>query len=258
MRRTLVSNPLPQGSPATGQTMADDNRNPPGQDAREKKSRSEVEMHDPDTASRSRRAFLKAVGATGLAAAAVPAWGRVGYVNDEQEEPSAQRPDGEAGPAAGHQRITLKVNGQPHTLDVAANMVLLDMLRHQLDLTGTKKGCDHGQCGACTIHVNGQAINSCLSLAIAHDGDEITTVEGLERNGQMHPIQQAFLEHDAYQCGYCTSGQMMTAVAILNDPSVGKDDVSVREAMSGNICRCGAYKNILSAIQSARKQMKPA
>lgn len=241
-----------------GQTMADDNRNPPGQDAREKNSRSGVEIHDPDNASRSRRAFLKAVGATGLAAAAVPAWGRVGYVNDDKEEPAAQRPDGEAGPTAGQQRITLKVNGKPHTLDVAANMVLLDVLRHQLDLTGTKKGCDHGQCGACTIHVNGQAINSCLSLAIAHDGDEITTVEGLERDGQMHPIQQAFLEHDAYQCGYCTSGQMMTAVAILNDPSVGKDDLSVREAMSGNICRCGAYKNILSAIQSARKQMKPA
>ncbi|MCQ4313826.1 (2Fe-2S)-binding protein [Pseudomonas stutzeri] len=236
--------------------MADDNRNSPGQSA-ENKDDSEVGIHDPDTASRSRRAFLKAVGATGLAAAAVPAWARVGYVNDA-EEPAAQRPDGEAAPAAGHQRITLKVNGQPHTLDVTANMVLLDVLRHPLGLTGTKKGCDHGQCGACTLHVNGQAVNSCLSLAIAHDGDEITTVEGLERNGQLHPIQQAFLEHDAYQCGYCTSGQMMMAVAILNDPSVGKDDLSVREAMSGNICRCGAYKNILSAVQSARKQMKLA
>ena len=238
--------------------MADNNHNSSGPDTSENPSGSGVAIHDPGAASRSRRAFLKAVGATGLAAAAVPAWGRVGYVNDDKQEPTAQRPDGEAGPAAGHQRITLKVNGQPRTLDVAANMVLLDVLRHQLELTGTKKGCDHGQCGACTIHVNGQAINSCLSLAIAHDGDEITTVEGLKRNGQMHPIQQAFLEHDAYQCGYCTSGQMMTAVAILNDPSVGKDDLSVREAMSGNICRCGAYKNILSAIQSARKQMKPA
>ncbi|MFL9813969.1 (2Fe-2S)-binding protein [Stutzerimonas sp. VN223-3] len=236
--------------------MADDNRNSPGQSA-ENKDDSEVGIRDPDTASRSRRAFLKAVGATGLAAAAVPAWARVGYANDA-EEPAAQRPDGEAAPAAGHQRITLKVNGQPHTLDVTANMVLLDVLRHPLGLTGTKKGCDHGQCGACTLHVNGQAVNSCLSLAIAHDGDEITTVEGLERNGQLHPIQQAFLEHDAYQCGYCTSGQMMMAVAILNDPSVGKDDLSVREAMSGNICRCGAYKNILSAVQSARKQMKLA
>jgi xanthine dehydrogenase YagT iron-sulfur-binding subunit len=193
-----------------------------------------------------------------VAAAAVPAWARVGYVNDAEEEPAAQRPDGKAASAAGRQRITLKVNGQPHTLDVTPNMVLLDVLRHPLGLTGTKKGCDHGQCGACTLHVNGQAVNSCLSLAIAHDGEEITTVEGLERNGEMHPIQQAFLEHDAYQCGYCTSGQMMMAVAILNDPSVGKGDLSVREAMSGNICRCGAYKNILSAIQSARKQMKPA
>jgi len=240
------------------QTMSDDDHNSPGRDGRGNDTRGGVGIHDPNEASRSRRAFLKAFGATGLAAAAAPAWARVGYVSDNKEEPSSQRPDGNAGPAAGHQRITLKVNGQSHTLDVAANMVLLDVLRHQLDLTGTKKGCDHGQCGACTIHVNGQAINSCLSLAIAHDGDEITTVEGLERNGQMHPIQQAFLEHDAYQCGYCTSGQIMTAVAILNDPSVGKDDLSVREAMSGNICRCGAYKNILSAIQSARKQMKPA
>ena len=154
--------------------------------------------------------------------------------------------------------ISLELNGERRELQVQPWTTLLDLLRDQLGLTGTKKGCDHGQCGACTIHVNGQVINSCLSLAIAHDGDEITTVEGLERNGQMHPIQQAFLEHDAYQCGYCTSGQMMTAVAILNDPSVGKDDLSVREAMSGNLCRCGAYKNILSAIQSARQQMKPA
>ena len=153
---------------------------------------------------------------------------------------------------------TITVNGTERPIPSDPRVSLLDFLRENEGLTGTKKGCDHGQCGACTIHVNGQAINSCLSLAIAHDGDEITTVEGLERDGQMHPIQQAFLEHDAYQCGYCTSGQMMTAVAILNDPSVGKDDLSVREAMSGNICRCGAYKNILSAIQSARKQMKPA
>ncbi|TDX29953.1 xanthine dehydrogenase YagT iron-sulfur-binding subunit [Modicisalibacter xianhensis] len=238
--------------------MADKDRKSPGQNARGNDARGEVGIHDPGVTSPSRRTFLKSVGATSLAAAAAPAWARVDYVNDAKEEPAAQRPDGEAAPAAGHQRITLNVNGQPYTLDVAPNMVLLDVLRHQLDLTGTKKGCDHGQCGACTIHVNGEAINSCLSLAIAHDGDEITTVEGLERNGQLHPIQQAFLEQDAYQCGYCTSGQMMTAVAILNDPSVGSDDLAVREAMSGNICRCGAYKNILSAIQSARKQMKPA
>lgn len=170
--------------------------------------------------------------------------------------PEDQRSDAEAEPAKGRLRITLHVNGQAHTLDVAPNMALLDVLRHQLELTGTKKGCDLGQCGTCTVHVNGVSINACLSLAIMHDGDEITTVEGLERNGQLHPIQQAFLEEDAYQCGYCTPGQMMSAVALLNDASIGSDDAAVREAMSGNICRCGAYKNILSAIQSARKQMQ--
>ncbi|MHB0776116.1 (2Fe-2S)-binding protein [Halomonas sp. WWR20] len=206
----------------------------------------------------SRRQFLKTVGTSGLAAAAAPALARVDYVNDYHQEPEGKRADADDAPAEGRQRITLHVNGRPYTLDVAPNMVLLDVLRDPLELTGTKKGCDHGQCGACTLHVNGVAINSCLSLAIAHDGDEIATVEGLAQNGQPHPIQQAFLEQDAYQCGYCTSGQMMSAVAIINDPSVGTDDLAVREAMSGNICRCGAYKNILSAIQSARKQMKPA
>ena len=158
----------------------------------------------------------------------------------------------------GHYSIKFTINRTPCNLNVTPNMILLDVLRHQLDLTGTKKGCDHGQCGACTIHVNGQPINSCLSLAIAHDGDEITTIEGLEQNGKLHPLQQAFLEHDAYQCGYCTSGQMMMALSVINDADIAEDDVAVREAMSGNICRCGAYKNILSAIQSARKEMKQA
>lgn len=158
-------------------------------------------------------------------------------------------------PADNERRITLNVNGQPHTLNVPVNAVLLDVLRHRLQLTGTKKGCDHGQCGACTILINGTAINSCLSLAVTHDGDEITTVEGLEKNGQQHPIQQAFLKHDAYQCGYCTAGQMMSAVAILQNDAIGTSDADVREAISGNICRCGAYKNIVSAIQSVRGQV---
>ncbi|MCF5827414.1 (2Fe-2S)-binding protein, partial [Pseudomonas syringae] len=144
---------------------------------------------------------------------------------------------------------------QVHTLNVPANAVLLDVLRDRLQLTGTKKGCDHGQCGACTLLVNGVAINSCLSIAVQHQGDSITTIEGLAENGKLHPVQEAFWEHDAYQCGYCTSGQIMSAVAILKDPNIPSDDASVREAMSGNICRCGAYKNILSAVQSARSKM---
>lgn len=175
----------------------------------------------------------------------------------------AQTADVPAAPAAAQQQegmhtLNITVNGKMYTLQVPANAILLDVIRDQLQLTGTKKGCDHGQCGACTLHVNGQPINSCLSLAVMHDGDRITTVEGLARNGQLHPVQQAFWEHDAFQCGYCTSGQIMTAVAILNDRRIGSDDASVREAMSGNICRCGAYKNILAAVQDARGKLKGA
>jgi xanthine dehydrogenase YagT iron-sulfur-binding subunit len=158
-------------------------------------------------------------------------------------------------PQPGERRIRLTVNGVAQELNVPTNAILLDVLRDRLQLTGTKKGCDHGQCGACTLLVNGVAINSCLSIAVQHDGDSITTIEGLAQNGALHPVQEAFWEHDAYQCGYCTSGQIMSAVAILQDPAIGSDDASVREAMSGNICRCGAYKNILSAVQAARGKM---
>jgi len=154
--------------------------------------------------------------------------------------------------------IRLTLNRQVLQLDVLPWTTLLDLLREQLDLTGTKKGCDHGQCGACTLHVNGQPVNSCLSLAAMHQGDAITTIEGLEQNGQLHPLKEAFWSHDAFQCGYCTSGQIMTAAAILNDPDIGADDASVREAMSGNICRCGAYKNILAAVQEARGKVRGA
>ncbi len=155
----------------------------------------------------------------------------------------------------GEQPVILQVNGQSHTLVAPANAILLDVLRDRLHLYGTKKGCDHGQCGACTVLVNGEAINSCLSLAVQHEGDSITTIEGLAEGDRLHPVQEAFWEHDAFQCGYCTPGQIMSAVALLNDPNIAADDASVREAMSGNICRCGAYKNILAAVQSARTKM---
>lgn len=175
-----------------------------------------VETYDPargqsQPSSPGRRRFLQTAGVSGLAVAAAPALSQVSYAGSP-DQPATQT---DTPPAEGKQRITLNVNGKRHQLDVTPNVILLDALRHGLALTGTKKGCDHGQCGACTILVNGTSINSCLSLAVTHDGDEITTVEGLEKNGQQHPIQQAFLEHDAYQCGYCTAGQMMSAVAIL-------------------------------------------
>src|SRR4051812_20737531 len=148
--------------------------------------------------------------------------------------------------------VKLEVNGVVHNLSVEPRATLLDILREQLDLTGTKKGCDHGQCGACTVHVDGQRVNSCLTLALAHEGDEITTIEGLGEPGHLHPMQAAFLACDGYQCGYCTSGQIMSAVALTNEPC-GPADADVKEAMSGNICRCGAYPNIVAAIQQVRQ-----
>jgi xanthine dehydrogenase YagT iron-sulfur-binding subunit len=148
--------------------------------------------------------------------------------------------------------ITLRINEQEYSLRIDPRTTLLDCIREAVELTGTKKGCDHGQCGACTVHVNGRRVLSCLSLALLHDGDKITTVEGLGTPETMHPMQAAFLACDAYQCGYCTSGQIMSAVALLNEPC-GSDDASVKELMSGNICRCGAYVNIVAAIQQVRK-----
>jgi xanthine dehydrogenase YagT iron-sulfur-binding subunit len=147
--------------------------------------------------------------------------------------------------------ITLTVNGEPQAITVDVRTSLLDLLRERLQLTGTKKGCDHGQCGACTVHVNGRRVTSCLTLAVMHDGDEITTIEGLGTPDHLHPMQAAFVACDAYQCGYCTSGQIMSAVALLTEPC-GPDDATVKELMSGNICRCGAYANIVAAIQQVR------
>ncbi len=152
--------------------------------------------------------------------------------------------------------VSLVVNGKQHSVRVDPRMTLLDCLREVLHLTGTKKGCDHGQCGACTVHIDGRRANSCLTLAAVQDGHEITTIEGLGSPGGLHPMQAAFLEKDAYQCGYCTSGQIMSAVALLNEPC-GPSDDDVREFMSGNICRCGAYPNIVAAVQQVRRAQPP-
>ncbi|TDV03061.1 (2Fe-2S)-binding protein [Paraburkholderia caballeronis] len=198
----------------------------------------------------SRRRFLQSAGASGLAAAGgglVPAASA-----QAADAPPADTAAATDTAARDGYPVRLMVNGVERRLRVAPNAILLDVLRDELQLTGTKKGCDHGQCGACTVHVNGVSVNSCLSLAVMHDGDAVTTVEGLSRNGRLHPVQQAFWDHDAYQCGYCTAGQMMSAAAVIADTRIPADDHSLREAMSGNICRCGAYKNIVAAIQQAR------
>src|SRR6202045_5014263 len=146
--------------------------------------------------------------------------------------------------------ISLIVNGVERQLDVAPGTTLLDALRDHLDLTGTKKGCDHGQCGACTVLVDGRRINSCLTLAVMKDGAQITTIEGLAQGGMLHALQQAFIEHDAFQCGYCTPGQICSAVGLIAEGRAKTLD-EIRELMSGNICRCGAYPNILAAIAEA-------
>lgn len=146
---------------------------------------------------------------------------------------------------------TLRVNGQACTLTLDPRASLLDTLRETLHLTGTKKGCDHGQCGACTVHMDGRRVNACLVLAVCAGGRDITTIEGLGTEASPHPLQTAFVEHDGYQCGYCTAGQIMSAAALLHEPCGDHDD-DVRELMSGNICRCGAYSNIVAAIQHVR------
>lgn len=176
-----------------------------------------------------------------------------------------QRSDPLPSPPIGWQRVTLTVNGTPHTLDLDTRTTLLDALREELKLTGTKKGCDHGQCGACTVSVNGQRVNACLCLAVMHDGDTVETIEGIGTPHRLDPMQAAFLAHDAFQCGYCTPGQIASAKAVIDEigagiPSHATDDLTarieltdaeIRERMSGNICRCGAYANILAAITEA-------
>jgi xanthine dehydrogenase YagT iron-sulfur-binding subunit len=156
-------------------------------------------------------------------------------------------------PAPDRISIALTVNGAKKQLKIAPWTTLLDALRDHLDLTGTKKGCDHGQCGACTVLVDGRRINSCLTLAVMKDGAEVTTVEGLAKNGALNPLQQAFIDHDAFQCGYCTPGQICSATGLIAEGHAKSAD-EIRELMSGNICRCGAYPNIVAAIQQAMGQ----
>ena len=198
----------------------------------------------------SRRGVL-AGGAAGVALVGVPAEGQM-----------------PASPAPATMPVTLRVNGKSGTLDLDTRTTLLDTLREHWKLTGTKKGCDHGQCGACTVLVNGTRINSCLSLAVMHQGDEITTIEGLGTPDKLHPMQAAFVKHDGYQCGYCTPGQICSAVAVLNEIKAGvpshvqadltaapqATNVEMRERMSGNICRCGAYSNIAEAMAEVAGQ----
>jgi xanthine dehydrogenase YagT iron-sulfur-binding subunit len=200
---------------------------------------------EPDERSTSRREFLRTVGTIGAVTALDPPHvvGQSASADTVAERVSLR----------GTVPIALRINGKAHSLRVDPRTTLLDCLRERIQLTGTKKGCDHGQCGACTVHVNGRRVNACLSLAVIHDGEEMTTIEGIGTPEALHPIQAAFVALDGYQCGYCTPGQIMSAVALLEEPC-GPRDADVSELMSGNICRCGAYRNIVAAIQQVRRE----
>jgi xanthine dehydrogenase YagT iron-sulfur-binding subunit len=188
----------------------------------------------------SRRTFLSGLGAAGLVVGANPL-----AISAEQ----TNAPTAASTPSA---LAAVQINGKGYDLaGLEPRVTLLDFLRERIHLTGTKKGCDHGQCGACTVHVNGRRVNSCLTLAVMTAGKEVTTIEGLGQPGNLHAMQAAFVEHDGYQCGYCTSGQIMSAVALLKEP-IGPTDEDVKHAMAGNICRCGAYPNIVAAVQQMR------
>jgi xanthine dehydrogenase YagT iron-sulfur-binding subunit len=183
---------------------------------------------------------------------------RHGRIGDHSEDPMARtrrkRPSGETIPMPEKVTVTLTVNGVARELAVPPWVTLLDALRDRLGLTGTKKGCDHGQCGACTVLVDGRRINSFMTFAVMQNGAEVTTVEGLARDGRLHPVQQAFIDHDAFQCGACTSGQICSAVGLIGEGRAKTID-DIRELMSGNICRCGAYPNIVAAIEQAMGAM---
>ena len=192
----------------------------------------------------SKRRFMQSAAAA-AAFGAIPHSGAQTPLRESAERATA---------GAGVQRLTLNVNARPYVLDLEARVTLLDALREYIGLTGTKKGCDRGQCGACTVLVNGRRINSCLTLAVAHEGDEVVTIEGLARAGKLHPVQAAFVEHDGFQCGYCTPGQICSAVGLLAEAQAEKitlTDDEIRERMSGNLCRCGAYPNIVAAVKKA-------
>jgi xanthine dehydrogenase YagT iron-sulfur-binding subunit len=215
----------------------------------EKKKRYNEETQHSITGRVSRRSFLSSLGAAGVAATAGPM-----VATAQTAPPMAPTPTSTATETIeGAIPVSLRVNGKQFDLEIDPRTTLLDCLRETIRLTGTKKGCDHGQCGACTVHVNGRRINSCLTLAVMHEGDEVTTIEGLGQPGNLHPMQASFVKHDGYQCGYCTSGQIMSAVALLQE-KCGTSDADVKELMSGNICRCGAYPNIVAAIQAVRRQ----
>jgi xanthine dehydrogenase YagT iron-sulfur-binding subunit len=154
-----------------------------------------------------------------------------------------------------HLTVVLRVNGVIHQVPVDARTTLLDLLREHLELTGTKKGCNFGECGACTVHLNGRRVNSCLVLVASADGAEVTTIEGLATNGKLHPVQQAFIDHDAFQCGFCTPGQVMSAVALIREGRA-KSSAEIREWMSGNLCRCSSYPQIVSAVEAATLHAK--
>lgn len=214
--------------------------------------------------STTRRVFLAQVAGTGAAVVVGPELAR-GQAVAQERSPASEA-------VAPLVEVALKINGKETSLKLDPRVSLLDALREHLHLTGTKKGCDHGQCGACTVLVNGRRINSCLSLAVMHAGDAVTTIEGLGQPGNLHPMQAAFVEHDGYQCGYCTPGQICSAVAVLEEikagvPShatenlLGKMEVSeaeIRERMSGNICRCAAYANIVAAIKEVAEKSPAA
>jgi xanthine dehydrogenase YagT iron-sulfur-binding subunit len=213
-------------------------------------------MDDHHDITLTRRELLIA-GAVTATAAAVPA---LAHAQAANTPPGAPAPV--ASPAPVHAKIKLQINGALREVDIDLRTTLLDVLREHVQLTGTKKGCDHGQCGACTVILDGRRINSCLTLAVMHDGAQVTTIEGLGTPDHLHPMQAAFIKHDGYQCGYCTPGQICSAVSVLKEIEQGLPShvsasltekpllsaAEIRERMSGNICRCGAYSNILDAI----------
>jgi xanthine dehydrogenase YagT iron-sulfur-binding subunit len=211
-------------------------------DQNRKKEKSELEGGS-QFAKSTRRTFLSRLG---MASFLVSTRSMIGE-SARAESPAPSTPE-----LQGAIPVALRVNGKKYDLRIDPRTTLLDCLREHLHLTGSKKGCDHGQCGACTVHINGRRVNSCLCFAAMYQGAEITTIEGVGQPENLHPIQEAFVSHDAYQCGYCTSGQIMSAVAMLKEPC-GPEDAEVKEFMSGNICRCGAYQNIVAAIQSVRQ-----